>query len=125
MGIKALSLVIYKTTTLGESALGYSGEEKKIMRGHGGNIAELAAKLECAPEDILDYSANINPLGPPEYLWHLLAAHMPEIVHYPDPKSTALIQAITDQYLLSSEQVVVGNGTSDLLYATLRTLAPK
>ncbi len=93
--------------------------------GHGGNMAELAVKIGCQPEDILDFSANINPLGPPEYLWHVLAARMPDLVHYPDPKSTDLIQAIAEQYRLPSEQVVVGNGTSDLLYATLRALASK
>ncbi|MCI5223843.1 MAG: threonine-phosphate decarboxylase, partial [Candidatus Electrothrix sp. AR4] len=90
--------------------------------GHGGNMTELAARLDCASEDLLDFSANINPLGPPDYLWNILAARMPDIVHYPDPEATELIHAIAEQYRLQTEQIVVGNGTSDLLYATLRAL---
>lgn len=88
--------------------------------GHGGNLIELAARLDCQPEDILDFSANINPLGPPEQLWNVLAARMPEIVHYPDPEATELVQAIAERYRLPTERIVPGNGTSDLLYASLR-----
>ncbi len=93
------------------------------MSGHGGNIRALAERLECSPDEILDFSANINPLGPPEYLWNILAACMPDIVHYPDPESTELAQALAEQYRFSAEQIVVGNGTSDLLYASLRALS--
>jgi cobyric acid synthase CobQ/L-threonine-O-3-phosphate decarboxylase len=90
--------------------------------GHGGNMTELAARLGCDTEDILDCSANINPLGPPEYLWNVLAARMPEIIQYPDPEATELVKAIAGQYRLPPAQVVPGNGTSDLLYAILRAL---
>ncbi|XOF34070.1 MAG: cobyric acid synthase [Candidatus Electrothrix sp. YB6] len=94
------------------------------MSGHGGNITELAARLGCRPEEILDFSANINPLGPPEYLWNILAARLPELVHYPDPESAELVRAIARQYRLPAEQIVPGNGTSDLLYTAIRVLAP-
>jgi cobyric acid synthase CobQ/L-threonine-O-3-phosphate decarboxylase len=92
------------------------------MSGHGGNIRQLAARLECRPEDILDFSANINPLGPPEYLWDVLARNMPAILHYPDPGATELIRAIGESCQLQPEQIVVGNGTSELLFATVRAL---
>ncbi len=90
--------------------------------GHGGNMTELASRLGCAPAEILDFSANINPLGPPEYLWDILAARMPDILHYPDPESTEFTQALAEQYQLPVDQIVAGNGTSDLLYATLRAV---
>uniref|UniRef100_UPI0040562C0A aminotransferase class I/II-fold pyridoxal phosphate-dependent enzyme n=1 Tax=Candidatus Electrothrix sp. TaxID=2170559 RepID=UPI0040562C0A len=92
------------------------------MSGHGGNIRELTARLGCLPEEILDFSANINPLGPPEHLWNLLAGCLGDILQYPDPDSTELVQAIAEQYQLPAEQIVPGNGTSDLLYATLRAV---
>jgi cobyric acid synthase CobQ len=97
--------------------------DKSRYSGHGGNIREMAARLGCSPEEILDFSANINPLGPPEYLWNVLAARMTDIVHYPDPESAELIQALAEQYRIPAEQIVPGNGTSDLLYATLRALS--
>ncbi|MCI5211717.1 MAG: aminotransferase class I/II-fold pyridoxal phosphate-dependent enzyme [Candidatus Electrothrix sp. ATG2] len=97
--------------------------EKSSSSGHGGNLRAMAARLGCSPEEILDFSANINPLGPPEYLWNLLAGRMPDILHYPDPESTELVQALAEQYHVPAEQILAGNGTSDLLYATLRALS--
>lgn len=45
-----------------------------MLRGHGGNSIDLARQLGCAPEEIIDMSSNINPLGPPpdliRYLKH-------------------------------------------------------
>ncbi|MCI5143651.1 MAG: pyridoxal phosphate-dependent class II aminotransferase, partial [Candidatus Electrothrix sp. ATG1] len=99
--------------------------EKNASGGHGGNLRAMAARLGCSPEEILDFSANINPLGPPEYLWNLLAGRLGDIVRYPDPDSAELVQVLAEQYQLPPEQIVPGNGTSDLLYATLRALAKK
>jgi cobyric acid synthase CobQ/L-threonine-O-3-phosphate decarboxylase len=96
-----------------------------MSSAHGGNLRALAARLGCQPEAILDFSANINPLGPPEQLWHVLSARLPEIVHYPDPEAAELIQAIAAQYWLTPAQIVTGNGTSELLYAALRAIAPQ
>ena len=81
---------------------------------HGGNPHDLAARCGCKPDDILDFSANINPLGPPEQLWHVLAARMQDIVHYPDPDASELIKAISNRHRIFSTQIIVGNGTSEL-----------
>ena len=92
------------------------------MSGHGGNIRQLAAEISCNPEDIMDFSANINPLGPPEYIWNILARNMPDIIHYPDPDASELVDALAEQYTLQPEQIVSGNGTSELLFAAVRAL---
>ncbi len=92
---------------------------------HGGNLHDLAARCGCKPEDILDFSANINPLGPPEQLWQVLAARMQEIVHYPDPDASELIKAISNRHRIFSSQIIVGNGTSELLHAAVRALKPQ
>jgi len=34
-----------------------------MIIGHGGNIYKLAARLGCAPGEIIDMSSNVNPLG--------------------------------------------------------------
>ena len=92
------------------------------MTGHGGNRGELAKKLGCPATEILDFSANINPLGPPEYLWNVLARAMPDILHYPDPLADELVTAIAGVHDLPRQQIVAGNGTSELLFATIRAL---
>ncbi|MDP2657560.1 MAG: aminotransferase class I/II-fold pyridoxal phosphate-dependent enzyme, partial [Candidatus Deferrimicrobium sp.] len=68
------------------------------------------------PEEILDFSANINPLGPPEWLRPLVGATLSSVVHYPDPDASALVQAAAKRYGVSTEEVVAGNGTSEILY---------
>ena len=35
------------------------------MRAHGGNLRQAAERYGISEEEILDFSANINPLGPP------------------------------------------------------------
>ena len=46
---------------------------------HGGNLRALAAQAGCGPENILDFSANINPLGPPPWLRSVVAGALWEV----------------------------------------------
>ena len=55
---------------------------------HGGNIYKVAAAHNVAPQDITDFSANINPLGMSPKGQAALTAHLNEIIHYPDPEYT-------------------------------------
>ncbi len=95
------------------------------MEGHGGNIRQLAAKIGCRPQDILDFSANINPLGPPDFLHDLIRDHIPDLIHYPDPDSSLFTEAIAAWFSLDRRQVVPGNGTSELLFQIPALLQPK
>ena len=92
------------------------------MSGHGGNPGKAAAEIGCSPDAIVDFSANINPLGPPEYVWSVLGRHIPDIIRYPDPDAGHLGQAIADSLQLAPDQIVPGNGTSELLFAAIRSL---
>lgn len=56
------------------------------MSGHGGNLRALAEQLESRFDDILDFSANINPLGPPANLSAVINHHLDNLIHYPDPE---------------------------------------
>ena len=53
--------------------------------GHGGNLRELAARAGRPADELLDFSASINPLGPPECLREVLGRGIEQLVHYPDP----------------------------------------
>ena len=50
-------------------------------RGHGGNVWALAAKLGVDPDAVLDFSANINPLGPPAWLRSVVGGAISDVVH--------------------------------------------
>jgi len=44
-----------------------------MIRGHGGNINDLARNIGCPTDDIIDMSSNTNPLGSaPGLLEHLM-----------------------------------------------------
>ncbi len=83
---------------------------------HGGNVYEIASQLGCAPEEILDYSASINPLGPPPGLMDLLARTFQRLQHYPDIQNRVLVESIARHHGVSVDQVVVGNGSTELIY---------
>ncbi len=90
--------------------------------GHGGNLRKLAAQAGCEADELLDFSANINPLGPPEALRATISQNINRIVHYPDPNCEQLCQSIARYHDVPVEHVVVGNGSTELLYALPKIL---
>lgn len=82
---------------------------------HGGNIRQL--QQQSGKDRILDFSANINPLGFPEWLRLVVNASLESLQHYPDPESLALKEAAAHHYSITADEIVVGNGSSELLYA--------
>jgi len=83
---------------------------------HGGNVYEIASQLGCTPEEVLDYSASINPLGPPPGLTELLSHTFQRLQHYPDIQNRVLLEAIARRHGVRSDQIVVGNGSTELIY---------
>ncbi len=81
---------------------------------HGGRIRAEAAKRSLAQEDLLDYSANINPLGHPP-LEDLILREMKKIGHYPDNDYVAYRRSCARFVGVDPENVVPGNGSSELM----------
>jgi threonine-phosphate decarboxylase len=92
------------------------------LSAHGGNVYEVASRLGCRPEDILDYSASINPVGPPEGLREVFAEHFELLQHYPDIHNRELIHDLAAFHGVTAEHVVVGNGSTELIYWLPRVL---
>ena len=89
---------------------------------HGGNIRKLALAAARSPEDLLDFSANINPLGPPEWLRPLISCRLSSLIHYPDPDSSLLRASISHHYGVTEKEVLVGNGSTEIIYSLPRAL---
>ena len=87
---------------------------------HGGHLRRLAERAGCPAEEILDFSANINPLGPPESLRAVVARTLDQIVHYPDPECDDLVRTLADADGVSPGEIVVGNGSTEILHALAR-----
>jgi L-threonine-O-3-phosphate decarboxylase len=90
---------------------------------HGGNLRELAARAGRDREEILDFSASINPLGPPDGLRPALARAIDRLVHYPDPYAAGLVEQYARHCGVPCEQVVAGNGSTEILFASARACA--
>jgi adenosylcobyric acid synthase len=92
---------------------------------HGGNIVKLAAAAGVPAGEILDFSANLNPLGPPEWFRPLISSQISSLIHYPDPDCTELVRAFTERFGVPAEEVLMGNGETELLYLLPRILGKR
>jgi len=84
---------------------------------HGGEVWDVVNKTELSREDVLDFSSNVNPLGPSQKAIESMKSKFGQIPFYPDPDSTALREAIAHHFKgISRWNVVVGNGSTELIY---------
>lgn len=83
---------------------------------HGGTVFATARRLGVAPGDILDFSASINPAGPPPGVAEAIVAALPELVHYPDDDCAELTAKLADLHGLSTDEVCVANGSTELIH---------
>ena len=66
-------------------------------------------------EGIEDYSHNLNPFGPPDYLPEIIATAMGDIGHYPDDNCTELKAALSKIFSLKEENIAIGAGSSEII----------
>ncbi|MCF8057624.1 MAG: cobyric acid synthase [Desulfocapsa sp.] len=99
-----------------------SEKEFSFLYKHGGNVHAAARARSVSPEDILDFSANINPLGAPEWLRSCISRELDTILHYPDPTASKLKESIAEELNVAADTVLVANGSTELLYQLPRVL---
>lgn len=85
-------------------------------RDHGGNVFAMARKLGLRPEDLIDFSASINPLGPPPGVTEAVGAACARIVHYPDSEAEGMRAALARYHGIGPENICVTNGSTELIY---------
>ncbi|GAX38777.1 threonine-phosphate decarboxylase CobD [Nodularia sp. NIES-3585] len=90
---------------------------------HGGNLVWAAALAGCSPEAIVDFSASISPLGPPNRAIAAIYSQVGNLRHYPDPAYSDLRLALGRFHQLPFEWILPGNGSAELLTLAGRELA--
>lgn len=90
---------------------------------HGGNLSWAASLAGCSPSHLLDFSASINPMGPPEAVLVAIQTSLQQLLSYPNPDYSQLCDAIADYHGLSPQWVLPGNGSAELLTWAGRELA--
>jgi L-threonine-O-3-phosphate decarboxylase len=77
----------------------------------------------CPVNQILDFSASINPLGLGSGVISALQQHLLEIDKYPTPGYLELRQALAQHLQISADWILPGNGAAELLTWAGRELA--
>lgn len=92
---------------------------------HGGNIYEIAKKYGIKEEEIIDFSANINPLGIPQKLKETIISNIDSIENYPDPDYKELISSVARYNQIDEDFVIPGNGATEMIFQIADAIKPK
>ena len=78
---------------------------------HGGKYS-----VKNPSPDLLDFSSNINPLGASPMVRRYLKRQLGSISEYPDSDSVNLRKALQWYCKIPHEQIVIGNGATEIIY---------
>ncbi|MGI6071086.1 MAG: pyridoxal phosphate-dependent aminotransferase [Blautia sp.] len=92
---------------------------------HGSDLEKIEQVFGIKKEDIISFSANVNPLGISGKLRTALGEHLDAITRYPDREYTKLRQCIAAYTGAQLENIVVGNGSTELISLFIQTNHPK
>ncbi|RPH26861.1 threonine-phosphate decarboxylase [Buttiauxella warmboldiae] len=92
---------------------------------HGGNIIEAAAAMGVEADSLIDFSANINPLGMPDSLKRAITDNLALAERYPDVEYRALHQALAAYHQVPAQWVLAGNGETELIFNLVQQLSPR
>jgi threonine-phosphate decarboxylase len=89
---------------------------------HGGDLYAASKRYSGA---ILDFSVNLNPLGPPPAVLEAAAQGLSQCAQYPDPQCRFLRRAISLRDGVPEERIFCGNGASELIFRLALTMRPR
>ena len=87
----------------------------------GKPVSEL--KRELGLTRISKLASNENPLGCSPRVHEAMSAHQSEMARYPDGSSYELRDALANFYAVEANQIVLGNGSNEVLELIARTFA--
>ena len=92
---------------------------------HGSDIEKIAAYFQIPVDSIVNFGANVNPLGISGKVTSALAENLDVLSTYPDREYSSLRQVIGNYCLVDSKHIMVGNGTSELIALLIEQSFPK
>lgn len=92
---------------------------------HGGRRAEAALRYGIPQEELLDFSASINLLGPPPAAISAIRGAAVELAHYPEENASGLADAVARHLGVFPDEVVMGNGSIEIIYWLAVVLKPR
>lgn len=106
---------------------GPSGHDPEVSTGrpvHGGVKPSQLRALGLRPEDVLDFSASVSPIGPPDGVWD--AIRQVDLGAYPDPACLELRESLSQTLTpfqgkpVPVERILVGNGSTEIIHLLAR-----
>lgn len=92
---------------------------------HGSDIEKICEYYHLKKEDIINFGANVNPLGLSASVKAALASHLDILSSYPDREYTSLREVLSAYCRIPSDYILPGNGSSELISLLIDTLSPK
>ena len=92
---------------------------------HGSDLEKIEEIYGIKKEEIVSFSANVNPLGVSPLLRTTLADKIDAITTYPDREYTSLRKCIAAYCGTDHENVIVGNGSTELISLFIQIEHPK
>ncbi len=98
---------------------------RKESRVHGGNVREAAQRYGLSEKEIVDFSSNVNPLGPSGDSIRAVKRSLDRLDRYPDPDAAELTLAIARYFGIRAGQVLCGAGSNALIHLIPRVFRPR
>ena len=92
---------------------------------HGSDLEKIEQVYGIKKEEIVSFSANVNPLGVSPLLHTTLSERIDVITGYPDREYTSLRKCISVYCGTDFENVIVGNGSTELISLFIQIEHPK
>ncbi|MCR5420586.1 MAG: aminotransferase class I/II-fold pyridoxal phosphate-dependent enzyme [Lachnospiraceae bacterium] len=92
---------------------------------HGSDLEKIEEIYGIKKEEIVSFSANVNPLGLSNKLRETLSEHLDVITGYPDREYIKLRKVIADYCGSEYENIIVGNGSTELISLFIQIEHPK
>ncbi|MGN1317390.1 MAG: pyridoxal phosphate-dependent aminotransferase, partial [Lachnospirales bacterium] len=92
---------------------------------HGGDLDEISRIYNINKEDIINFSGNVNPLGLPKSVKEAIINKVDNITNYPDTEYLSLRKAIGNYTKCDFENIIVGNGSTELISGFIKFVKPK
>ncbi|BCN30018.1 threonine-phosphate decarboxylase [Anaeromicropila herbilytica] len=98
---------------------------KHVEHFHGSDLEKIEQIYHIKKEDITSFSANVNPLGVSKKLRQTLSDNIDVITSYPDREYTSLRKEIGKYVKANYENIIVGNGSTELISLLIQIKHPK
>lgn len=92
---------------------------------HGSDIEKICEYYHLKKDDIINFGANVNPLGLSPYAKKELSKNLDLLSSYPDREYTSLRNTISEYCGIPADFILPGNGSSELIALLIQERAPK